>query len=86
MAEGVMEDDGPKGKDTVEPASISFSIHSFDSSCLTAFRDNKLCCPECCEAANNKSEPKKFDFYVFLMTFTNTLEYNTRICKSLKTI
>ena len=60
-----MEDDGPKGKDTVEPASISFSTCSFDSSsCLAAFRDNKLYCPECYETTNDKSEPEKFDFYV----------------------
>ena len=61
---GVMEDDGQKGKDAVEPASISFNTRSFDSSCLTAFRDNKLCCPKCYEATNGKSEPEKFDFYV----------------------
>ena len=64
MAEGIIEDDGTKGKDTVKPASISFSTLSFDSSCLTAFRDNKLCCPECYETTNDKSEPEKFDFYV----------------------
>ena len=64
MAEGIIEDDGTRGKDTVKPASISFSTLSFDSSCLTAFRDNKLCCPECYETTNDKSEPEKFDFYV----------------------
>ena len=58
MPEGIMEDDGPKGKDTVEPTSISFSTRSFDSSCLTAFRDDKLCCPECYEATKIKVNQK----------------------------
>ena len=64
MPEGIMEDDRLKGKDTAEPASTSFSTRSFDSSCLIVFRDDKQCCPECYEAAKDKNEPEKFDFYV----------------------
>lgn len=65
MAEVDESDEKLEVEEAVLPVSqITFRTHSFDSRCLKALRENKVCCPECYDAVEDKSKPEKFDFFV----------------------